>query len=296
MTQPTSAPCRLADVIDRYDALFLDVYGVLLNGHGLYDHTKPLIAWLKDTRLPFLLVSNGSSRTLAQSAEAYQAQGVAVSEGQILTSGALLGHWVAAEGLSGQAAHVMGRKASYDVIEQAGLRHAASADEAQVVVILNQADDLLAQVDETLTLIIRHIDQDKPLRLVCPNPDCLYPKDADRFGITAGAIAELLEGALAKRYGLSNPPRFIRLGKPHPLIFQTALAKLEAEWQRTFAPDRVLMIGDQIATDVKGAVEFGLGAMLFQGGVANIDKFAGFDFAAEAGRFHVANDLTPPGS
>lgn len=290
------SPAKFAEVVDSFDAVFLDVYGILLSGAGLYDHTPALISWLHDQRKPFLLVSNGSSRTLVESAKAYQAQGIAVEPHEIMTSGALLRYWVEEQGLKGQRALVLGRSASYPVISEAGLLPAKDGEQVDVVVVLNQADNLLHQIDHALTTIIHSIDQDKPIQLVCPNPDCLYPKSGDSFGITAGAIAELLEGALAKRYGVGSQLQFTRLGKPYPMIFAKALAKLSDHWQRSFAAERILMVGDQIATDVKGALDFGLGAMLYQGGVANIAKFKNQELSTSGAQrsFYISDDLYPP--
>lgn len=283
-----------AEVIGRYDAVFLDVYGVLLNAEGLYSHTADLISWLQAEGKPFLLVSNGSSRTLAESAKAYRSKGLAVSEQEVMTSGALLKHWAEAEGLIGKKVHILGRSASYDVIAEAGLIPAQNSEDVAAVVVLNQAEPLLTQIDDALTLIIRQLDADKPLKLVVPNPDCLYPRGAQTFGITAGAIAELLEGALAKRYGAGSQLTFTRLGKPYPLIFSQAIAKLSTIWNRPFAKERILMVGDQIATDIKGALEYGLGAMLYQGGVANIAKFKGHGLSRSDRSFYVSSDLHPP--
>lgn len=291
-----TSPANFAEIAPDCDAVLLDVYGVLLHAEGLYAHTAPLIDWLKQAGKPFMLVSNGSSRTVTESAAAYRRQGIAVSEAEIMTSGMLLSHWVAEQELSGQPVHVLGRSSSYDIITEAGLVPAPADADVAAVVILNQADQLLAQIDDALTLIIRHLDADKPLKLVVPNPDCLYPRGPAAFGITAGAIAELLEGALAKRYGPGSEIAFTRLGKPYPLIFEQALAKLSSHWHRPFDKSRVLMVGDQLATDVKGALEFGLKAMLYKGGVANMSKFKGFRLTPGAPNktFYFATKLMPP--
>lgn len=291
-----ASPANFADIAPDCDAVLLDVYGVLLHAEGLYSHTAQLIDWLKRTAKPFMLVSNGSSRTVNESVQAYRRQGIAVSEAEIMTSGMLLSHWVASERLNGQPAHVLGRSSSYDIITEAGLTPAPADADVAVVVILNQSDQLLSQIDDALTLIIRQLDKGVPLKLVVPNPDCLYPRGASAFGITAGAIAELLEGALAKRYGPGSEVKFTRLGKPYPMIFEKALTKLGDNWQRSFEPNKVLMVGDQLATDVKGALEYGLKAMLYQGGVANIHKFKGFTLseAAPNRAFYFAADLMPP--
>jgi len=91
---------------------------------------------------------------------------------------------------------------------------------------------------------------------VLPNPDLVYPKGSGEFGFTAGAMALLIETALARRFpgrGLA----FDRLGKPAPHLF--------AEAQRRLGVARVVMIGDQIETDIAGARAAGIDAALLEG-------------------------------
>jgi ribonucleotide monophosphatase NagD (HAD superfamily) len=98
---------------------------------------------------------------------------------------------------------------------------------------------------------------------VLPNPDLIYPKADQGFGIASGSIALILEAALQRRYPSRPELRFTRLGKPHAAIFKKAHA-------RSGTRDMV-MIGDQLETDIRGAVEFGLDAVLVNTGVAKLD-------------------------
>ena len=64
------------------------------------------------------------------------------------------------------------------------------------------------------------------------------------------------------RYPARPELKFARLGKPHAAIFREAL-------ERSGTPDMV-MLGDQPETDIRGAVEFGLDAVLVGTGIANM--------------------------
>ena len=92
--------------------------------------------------------------------------------------------------------------------------------------------------------------------LVLPNPDLVYPKGGGELGFTAGAMALLVEAALARRFpdqGLV----FDRLGKPAPDLFLAGTQRLGVE--------RVVMIGDQLETDIAGARAAGIDAALLAG-------------------------------
>jgi len=103
--------------------------------------------------------------------------------------------------------------------------------------------------------------------LLLPHPDLLYPKGAGEIGFTAGAMALLLEAGLARRFpreGLA----FDRLGKPEPHLFRAAASQLGV------APDRLVMIGDQLETDIAGANAAGVASALLAGSISRWDSAA----------------------
>lgn len=88
--------------------------------------------------------------------------------------------------------------------------------------------------------------------------DLSYPKCEGEIDFTAGAIALLIEAALARRLpscGLAID----QLGKPKPCLFTAASGYLG------IAPHRLVMLGDQIETDVVGARAAGVDAALLAG-------------------------------
>jgi ribonucleotide monophosphatase NagD (HAD superfamily) len=94
----------------------------------------------------------------------------------------------------------------------------------------------------------------------------IYPKSDQDFGITGGGIALILEAALAQRYPGRSNLHFDRLGKPYESIFQEAL--------RRSGTSNMVMIGDQLATDIRGAHAFGLDSVLVGSGVTNMQTIA----------------------
>jgi HAD superfamily hydrolase (TIGR01459 family) len=98
----------------------------------------------------------------------------------------------------------------------------------------------------------------KNLPMVCPNPDqkVIY---GSSFAICAGAIAKEYEklGGSVMYYG-----------KPYPEIFLKTL-----ELCSTDTPlSKVLMVGDSLATDIKGANTSGIDSVFILSGIHQLKK------------------------
>ena len=113
-----------------------------------------------------------------------------------------------------------------------------------------------------LTALFRMIDAGDVPRLVLPNPDLVYPSD-DGFGMASGSVALIIEAALRQRYPERGGLEFERLGKPNGAIFEEA-------FRRTGTMDMV-MLGDGLETDIRGANSFGIDSALVAGGVTPAD-------------------------
>ena len=116
--------------------------------------------------------------------------------------------------------------------------------------------DFLPGMNAALTACVRALDAGRPLTLVTTNPDLVYPRGGGALGFTAGTMAAMIDAVLARRF--AAPPRFVALGKPAPAIFVAARARLGVAGP-------VLMVGDQLETDIAGARAVGLDAALVAG-------------------------------
>jgi ribonucleotide monophosphatase NagD (HAD superfamily) len=104
------------------------------------------------------------------------------------------------------------------------------------------------------------IDAGRTPRLLLPNPDLVYPRGDGAFGFASGTVACMFEQALRARYPTRTDLGFVRLGKPHPAIFEAA--------ERRSGTRNMVMIGDQLDTDIRGARDFGIDSALIEGGVS----------------------------
>lgn len=253
---------KLADVLDRYDAVLLDAFGVLVDGSGALPGAAELVAELRRRAMRYLVVTNDASRLPETAAGRFSRFGLDIPAGDVLTSGQLLTPYFAERGLAGARCLVLGTEDSQRYVADAGgvvCPIDADGDYQLVAVCDDEGYPFLEGVNATVSVLFRAFDAGRATHLVLPNPDLVFPAGGGRFGFTSGAIALLFEAALARRYP-EQRIEFDRLGKPHRPLFDAAVRRLGTR--------RLLVVGDQLETDIAGARRAGLDAALLVTGVS----------------------------
>ena len=250
-------PSTLGELIRLFEVLLLDSYGVLIDHHEVLPGAVDLVARLNHTYKPYLVLTNDASTSVVETSRRFHERGMAIPPERIITSGSLLAGYFRRNGLVGSRCVVVGPDGAREYVAEAGGRLETLGENSRpdVLVVCDEAGaPFLETVDTALTMLIRTIDRGKRVRLVLPNPDRIYPKGAQRYGLAAGSIAGFIEEALRLRYPGRRDLRFARLGKPYRAIF--------AEAHRRSGTRHMVMIGDQLGTDIAGAVRFGIDSAL----------------------------------
>ena len=250
-------------LIARYSVLLLDAYGVLVHTSGALPGAAQLIDTLNHTKKPYYILTNDASKLPATSAQLFQNFGLAIAPDSIITSGSLLTDYFARHQLKNLPCAVLGPEDSVRYVELAGGKVVAARDPFDVLIIGDESGyPFLETIDTVLSGLFKKLDSGANVHLVLPNPDLIYPKTDQGFGIASGSIALILEAALQRRYPDRPELKFTPLGKPHAAIFNEALKRSGTM--------EMVMIGDQLETDIRGAVEFGLDSVLVNTGIANV--------------------------
>jgi len=250
---------NLSTLMARYDALLLDAYGVLVDKTGPLPGAQQVIARLNQTGMAYYIVTNSASRSPASMAQDFQRLGLAIDASRLITSGSLLKAYFVHHKLLGHKVVLLGPTSAQEYVRLAGGVCVAPGQDAPVIVLADQAGfPMLETLDKVLNTMLCRLDQGQALHLVLPNPDLIYPSAPGKVGITAGALAALLEAVLAERY--PEKPAFVRLGKPFAPIFDAAIAHANSR--------NVLMIGDQLATDIAGAKRAGIDSLHLASGIS----------------------------
>jgi len=261
MTEPHQI--TIEELIERYPVLLLDAYGVLVNSSGALAGAAGFIDALNRTQKSYYLVTNDASKLPLTAANRYKGYGLAIEPDRIITSGGLLKNYFKTHGLRGARCAVLGPDDSAQYVSEAGGKVVSPANEFDVVVIGDEAGfPFVETVDTVLTELFHKVQRQERFHLVLPNPDLIYPKADRGYGITGGSIALIIEAALQLRYPGRSGLCFERLGKPHAAIFREAL--------RRSGTEDMVMIGDQLETDIRGANTFGLDSVLVGSGITDM--------------------------
>ena len=107
---------------------------------------------------------------------------------------------------------------------------------------------------------------EKGARLLATNPDNWCPVSSDKTRPGAGATTAFLEA--------SSGRRAYYLGKPNGYMFHRARRKLSELALND--PDQVVMIGDTMETDIRGAVEAGMQSFLVLTGSTQLEALGDY--------------------
>ncbi|OPH60256.1 HAD family hydrolase [Paenibacillus ferrarius] len=226
----------------------IDLDGTLYRGHEPIPHAAAFIQWLQRHQMPFLLVTNNSSRTPEQVAEHLLAFGIEVPPAAIYTSSQAAAQYLT-EQRGGNRVHIVG---------EAGLRIALAAagfasDETTPDYVVQGIDRSFSY--EKLTEAVRHVKQGATY--VLTNPDRMLPSDG---GLMPGA------GSLAAAITAASGVEPVVIGKPSPIIMAYATERLG------LPPADVWVIGDNVHTDIRGGAVSGCRTALVLTGVATADN------------------------
>jgi HAD superfamily hydrolase (TIGR01450 family) len=257
----------IGELLDRYDAILLDSYGVLLHQGGPLPGAPALIGTMNAVDKPYFILTNDASRSPESASRRYHSWGLAIAPGRVITAGSLIAPYFEAKGLAGARCMVLGTEDSVAYVRDAGgeIVPAEEGIEPDVVVLCDESGfPFLETVNAALTAMFRRLDAGRSLHLLLPNPDIIFPRGEASYGLTAGSIAMVLEAAMELRYPTGGFPRFVPLGKPHRPIF--------AEAQRRAGTHHMVMIGDQLSVDIRGARDFGIDSALMPTGLTHVGR------------------------
>lgn len=228
----------LASVIDRYDAIISDVWGVLHNGVVATPGAQEALEHARRAGKAVALLTNAPRppdsirvqlRDLKVRDSAYDT---------LISSGGVTRELLQREG-EARFYHIGPER---DQALFAGLACTSSAFEAADLLLCTGLFDDETETPESYRPLLERALARK-LRLYCANPDLIVER-GDQLLPCAGAIAELYEamgGAV------------IWVGKPRPMVYEIARKSLEETLGRAIDPARILCIGDALRTDIAGA-------------------------------------------
>jgi HAD superfamily hydrolase (TIGR01458 family) len=227
--------------------LLFDLDGVLYNSEEPIARAAEALEWVRTRGIPHLFLSNTTSRSRATIAAKLARFRIAATEDDILTPAVTASAWLRANG-GGGAVALFVRDAARTDFEGLPLLPEDSERGAAFVVI----GDLGPHWDfRTLNRAFRLLHHNPEAQLIALGMT-RYWMAGDGISLDVAPFVAALEHATGRR-----PLVF---GKPAANFFHAAAESLG------LAPEDVLMVGDDIETDVRGAMAAGLTGALVRTG------------------------------
>ena len=250
----------LADVSERYDALFVDLWGCVHNGIQAFPEAVTALRAYRKTGGTVVLVTNSPKPR----------SGVEIQLGQfgvppdcydlIATSGDSA-RSAMFRGAVGDKVYFMG-----DWQRDAGFFEPLSLIDQPVEIARVPLQDATGIVccgpfDPMADLEVNRADflyaKQMGMKLLCANPDIVVDR---------GETREWCAGALARLYSEMGGES-LYFGKPHPPIYDLARRRI-ASTGRLVGDGRILAIGDGLHTDIQGAMGEDIDSLFITGGLA----------------------------
>jgi len=235
-------------------ALLFDMDGVLYNSEEPIPGAAEALAWVRSCEIPHLFVTNTTSRGRDALAAKLARFGIPASPSEIMTPCEAAADWLRSRGAANVALFL--RPAARPAFADLDLLPEDAASGADYVVIGD-----LGNAWDFATL-------NRAFRLLHSNPEAVlmglgmtrYWKAADGISLDVAPFVAALEHAAGRKA--------IVLGKPAADFFQAAADRLRVPHRE------ILMVGDDIESDIAGAQLTGMQAALVRTG-----KFRELDLA-----------------
>src|ERR1700704_4447698 len=204
----------------------MDMDGVLVHEEHAIPGADQFIARLRDSRTPFLVLTNNSIYTRRDLAARLRSSGLDVPEERIWTSALATARFLEDQ-RPGGSAFVIGEAGLTTALHTSGYTLSENAPDYVVL------GETRTYSFERITRAIRLISAGA--RFIATNPDATGPSPDGPLPAT-GSVAALISRAT----GVA--PYFV--GKPNPLMMRSALNAIDAH------SESAAMVGDRMDTDI----------------------------------------------
>ncbi|OZB95493.1 TIGR01457 family HAD-type hydrolase [Paenibacillus sp. XY044] len=218
--------------------LLIDLDGTLYHGKHMIPGADILIRTLKSRQIPYLFVTNNSSKTPDMVATHLNEMGVPAEKEEVCTSSLAAARYIAEE-FPGARVAMLGEDGLRQALLEEGLKLVEEAPEFVV-----QGIDRSFTYD-TLAQAVRWISEGA--RYVLTNPDLLLPSD---HGLVPGA------GSLGAAIEAASGVKPIVIGKPSSHLMKYATDRLR------LSPTEATVIGDNMRTDIAAGAAAGCQTIL----------------------------------
>ena len=252
LLRPSARLAPLSELLDRYDGLLCDIWGVVHNGDAAFSDAVDALCRARAFGRFVILITNAPRLSKDIYPQLARLGVPPESFDSIITSGDVTAQLIAKQ--PDAPLFHFGPERDNAILE--GLTNPiVDHSDAKLCLLTGPLDDTIETTDIYHDLLEQM--HENAVEMICANPD-LVVRSGNRMVICAGSIAQ--------RYAhLGGKVSFA--GKPEPAIYEEALRRAASLTGRDIPKSRLLAIGDGLATDIKGAADNGFDAYFIVGGI-----------------------------
>nr|WP_090892669.1 TIGR01457 family HAD-type hydrolase [Evansella caseinilytica] len=233
----------------QYQGYLIDLDGTMYRGEEKIEAAADFVKQLHDKNIPYLFVTNNSSRTPEQVAAKLNAMNIAATPEHVFTTSMATANYISEQIHSAAKVYMIGEE---------GLEHALKAKGLNMVD--NEAEVVIMGID-------REINYEKLSKA------CLAVRAGATFISTNGDVAIPNErgllpgnGSLTAVVEVSTGVKAVYIGKPEAIIVNQALEVLGTPMEKT------VMVGDNYQTDIMAGINAGMDTIIVHTGVTSKEQ------------------------
>jgi len=219
----------LKSIVDSYDLFFIDIWGVVHNGIKLYDNSIEVLENLSNLNKEFILLTN-APRPSSTVVNFLKKMGLNKFFENVFTSGEAALKYLIKDLKNKKFFHIGPSTRDFDLFKSFEKNKVLNIKDADYLLCSGLFDDHSDDLNYYKSLFSEHISK----KMICTNPDLIVDR-GDKREYCAGSVAKIFEEIKGE---------VIYFGKPYPPVYN-----LSSETKNK----KVLCIGDNLNTDIKGA-------------------------------------------
>lgn len=237
----------------KYKGYLIDLDGTMYKGTEKIEEAGQFVQKLNELNIPYLFVTNNSSRTPKQVAKKLVSFDILATEEQVFTTSMATANYIA-EQKKDASVYVIGEEGIKQAIEEKGLMFGQE-----------DADFVVVGIDRDITyekFAVGAIAIRQGAQFVSTNGDIAIPTER---GLLPG------NGSLTSVLTVTTTVQPTFIGKPESIIMEQAMRVLGTDLSET------LMVGDNYDTDIMAGMNAGMDTLLVHTGVTTKELLQKYD-------------------
>ena len=233
----------LSSIVDDYELFYIDLWGVVHNGIKLYDKAINTLNQLSKKNKDYILLTN-APRPNSSVKKFLENMGMEKEiREHVFTSGEAALNYLKKNFLKNFFFHV-GPPRDFDLFKDFEKNKSKNIEKSEYILCTGLFDDH----DKDLTFYKDLFEKHLKKKMICTNPDLIVDRGNKRE-LCAGSVAMVFEKMGGK---------VVYFGKPYPEVYNQSINNKNK---------KVLSIGDNLNTDIKGANLLNYDSLIISNGI-----------------------------